>query len=170
MPTSALPPGFNNTQTGDWKNIWPFKYITPSWTAFGPRCTEWWAKWREFPVVLVALKGAGVWRSEPTDGRDNGIGETVSVALHPAQLFRDNSWIVEAPERQRYISVIQYWAKWSIIVQWPFSIAISYYLDPTPAFPILPAAKRVLFFRIGARRNADGFYDFPSAYIGTTFN
>jgi hypothetical protein len=169
MPKDALPPGFNNAQTGDWSKIWPFKYITPSWTAFGPRCKEWWAAWREFPVALVSLKGEGPWRSEPTDGSDNGVGETVQEALAPKVLLRDSAFVPN-PGNQRYLSSIQYWAKWSVMLQWPLFFAVSYYLDPVPLFPILPGTKRVLYFRIGARRNAQGFYDFPSAYVGKSFN
>jgi hypothetical protein len=140
MPLSALPKDFNNTQTGDWANIWPFKYITPSWTAFGPRCTEWWAKWRPVPIMLLE-------RSYP----------------HQPARF-------ETDEFGTYASAIQYWYKWSFQLQWPLFFAAHYYIDPVPAAPMRAGGTRVFFVRIGARRNADGFYDFPSAYVGLQWN
>ena len=157
MPVSALPPGFNNQQTGDWKNIWPFKYITPSWTAFGPRCTEWWAKWRPYPVLLFGLHSSDPWRLEADDKP-----EFATSAFKRCEICE--------PIPNWYISAIQYWTKWSVQVQWPLHVAAHYYLDEVPKYPEHAGERRALFIRIGARRNADGFYDFPSAYVGIHFN
>ena len=157
MPKSALPEGFDNSQKGDW-NFWPFRYLKPSLTAFGPRCTERWAKWREFPIRLF-FRGKGAVRWENTDGSVTGIGTATQYTV-----------VGNFKAGQLYISAIQYWCKWHVQIQWPLFFAAHYYLDELPVFPARAGERRVLSVRIGARRNADGFYDFPSAYIGIHFN
>lgn len=141
MPLSALPPGFDNSQKGDW-NFWPLKYIRPSWTAFGPRAKERWAKWREFPIVLFAWFGPGDSRWEESNG-------LFAVRSTNKPVFFYKPWTL-------YLSVIQYWCDWSIQLQWPLFFAVHWYNKN----------KKVHYFRIGARRNADRFYDFPSAHFG----
>lgn len=141
MPVSALPPGFDNTQKGDW-NFWPFKYIRPSWTAFGYRCTEWWAKWRKYPIVLLAVFGPGDSRWENDMFAIRSTNDTI-VLYNPKY------------STQFYLSAIQYWCDWHIQLQWPLFFAFHW-----------NTKTRTWYFRIGARRNAQGFYDFPSGHWG----
>lgn len=144
MPVSALPPGFNNTQHGDWANIWPFKYIRPSWTAFGPRASQWWAKWREYPIVLFAYFGKGDARWEESNG-----AFAVRAPNHTIWFYNPGNF------GPMYLSAIQYWCDWHVQLQWPLFFAFHW-----------KTKTRVWYFRIGARRNADRFYDFPSAHFG----
>lgn len=162
MPFDALPPGFDNSQKGDW-NFWPFRYIRPSLTAFGPRCTEWWAKWREFPTILFAKRGKGPWRSELTDGYQQYAAETLDQLKPLVYVLRGRQFGAE----HVYLSAIQYFCRWHIQFQWPLFFAIHWYKKSTdvPEYPNKPTVQPI-YFRIGARRNADGFYDFPSAHIG----
>ncbi len=142
MPADALPEGFINKQRGDWSDVWPFKYIKPSWTAFGPRSRTFGCCWREFPIVLVAVFGRGESRWEQSDGLF-----AVRSVNTPVFMF----WPMNM-----YLSTIQYWCDWSVILQWPLYFSFHWYTKN----------KKVRFFRIGARRNADRFYDFPSAHWG----
>lgn len=142
MPLDALPDGFNNKQTGDLKDTFILKWIKPSWTAFGPRCKEWWARWREYPIILFAIFGAGESRWEESHGLF-----AIKALNSPIFCYK--------PKGPVYLSVIQYWCDWHIQLQWPLFFAFHF-----------KTRTRVWYFRIGARRNADWFYDFPSAHIG----
>ena len=144
MPLDALPPNFNNKQTGDWANVWPFKYITPSITAFGPRSNHWWAKWRRNPIVLFSTFGSG-------DSRWENDMMTIRAQNKTIWWYNPGSDIGSA----FYLSAIQYWSSWHFQLQWPLFIAFHW-----------STKTRVLYFRIGARRNADIFYDCPSAHFG----
>lgn len=140
MPLSALPPGFDNKQKGDW-NFWPFYYIKPSLTAFGPLAIEWWAKWRRYPITLFAMFGPGEsrWESNKSEFRLRAVGATI--------WFFKPTFV--------YLSAIQYWCDWHIQIGWPLFFAFHFTYK-----------RKVFYFRIGARRNADEFYDFPSAHCG----
>lgn len=140
-PLDALPDGYDNSQKGDW-NFWPFKYIKPSWTAFGYRSKHWWSCWRKMPVTIFAAFGSGYSRWETSEG------EFAIRSTNKTVWFYTPSMV--------YLSAIQYWCSWSIQIGWPFFFAIHCTLFNN----------RVWYFRIGARRNADGFFDFPSAHIG----
>lgn len=145
MPKDALPPNFLDEQTGDWKDIWPFKYLKPSLTAFGPRSNHWWARWREYPIVLFAVFGEGQSRWEESNG--------LFALQAPNKLLRYYNPGKNGP---LYLSAIQYWCDWHVQLQWPFFFA----------FHVKMFNNKIWYFRIGARRNADRFYDFPSAHIG----
>lgn len=168
MPLSALPPWIKDQAEGtttDWNNSIQKKW-KKSWFAYGPRATESWAKWREWPITLFALFGKGPARFEGEGWeRDSGFQEGARMGhlwrFDPAKmkLFRPV-----------YLSAIQYWAKWHIQIQWPFFIAFHYYIDSVPKYPEPSANKRVFYFRFGCRRDADKVYWFPSIFIGLTFN
>ena len=158
MPKSALPDGFAETAAGtgtDWDNSLQ-RWIKKSWFAYGPRATQWWAKWREIPMPLLAIFGPGFSRWE-TSG-----GELALRAPNDTLLFYTRPALV--------LSVIQYWAKWSFQIQWPFFIAFHCYIDAMPAYPAKAGDRRVLYFRFGARRDADKVYWFPSFFIGLQWN
>ncbi len=140
-----------------------FHKRTKVWTAFGPRATEWWACWREFPITICAFSGNGYLRWETTDGKKVSIGESQNVL-----------WIMSAhnPDGDRvYLSAINYWCRWSIQLQWPLFFAIHLYFKDPPSFPNKPIDDRkMIYFRMGARRDADKVYWFPSLFFGLTFN
>lgn len=158
MPRSAMPPhlqalsGWAGTDWDTWYQRWMirFKYLT----AFGPRATEWWAKWRDYPITLFARSSNESYRLEDdfTDLRWWG----------DEPIWNGTSW---------YLSAIQYWSKWHVQLQWPLFFACHYYIDPVPCYPAKASSKhRVFYFRIGARRDADRVYWMPSLFIGLTFN
>jgi len=158
VPKSALPEGFKDQADGtntDWNN-WFQKYWRRSWFAYGPRATEWWAKWREWPITVFAIRGKGTFRFED-DVRDFSFGYSL----------RTLRWWAHKDE---YLSAIQYWSKWGFQLQWPFFIAFHYYLDDVPQEPEKGGARRVFYFRFGARRDADKVYWSPSFFIGLTWN
>lgn len=171
MPKSALPEHLNDPE--EIENSFPddkrfgdgffgriytwFHKTTKTWTAFGPRATEWWAKWRELPVTVFAAFGPGLSRWEDTDG------ELQKGTPYPKRL-----WMFKP--RVMYLSAIQYWTKWHIQIQWPLFIACHYYIDPVPKWDGVATGRRVFYFRIGARRDADRVYWCPSFFIGLTWN
>lgn len=162
MPQSALPEGFKIYAAGtgtDWDN--PIqRWWNKGWFAYGPRATQWWAKWREFPKVLFARHDKnGLWWYENTDGSRqwNSFGKT---PLPVSGLGRDDG----------YLSAIQYWTKWHIAIMWPFHFQLSYYIDPVPSYPNHAGNARVLYIRFGARRDADKVYWCPDFYVGLQWN
>lgn len=156
MPKSALPPGFKDQAAGtntDWNNSIQ-KYWRKSWFAYGPRATEWWAKWRELPITVLALFGAGENRWESSGG------EFALRAVSRPIFFFKPSFV--------YLSAIQYWCRWSFQIQWPFFVAFHFYFDKYQD-PRTSDGK-MIYIRFGARRDADKVYWFPSFFIGMSWN
>lgn len=127
MPLSALPPHLQDVE-----NNFPddaqfgtetlfgraYKWInkkTKTWFAFSYRCTEWWARWRKFPIVLYQIGGIGPWRYE-TIGGDFVVATGTSLAL----VTEDS-----------YLSRIQYYKRWHFAIQWP--LMISFHIYPNAA-------------------------------------
>lgn len=177
MPKSALPPWYHEKAAGtgtDWDN--PVQgWIKKAWFAYGPRATGW-AKWREFPITLFAVRSEeGTFRIETeTYERDSSWAD-----WHNRKSFvlENNIRLVRWPkEEQReivrgYLSAIQYWSKWHIQIQWPFFVAFHYYIGEVPKYPEKATANnKVFYFRFGARRDADKVYWWPSLFLGLTWN
>lgn len=167
MPKSALPEHINEakewkgTDWDTWYQRWMLRF--KHWFAYGPRATEWWAKWREFPITLFAAAGKGYWRFESEDWtRDSSYSYSISTAG-----MRNLLWEHFEDE---YLSAIQYWTKWHVQIQWPFYIGFHLYFDTVPQPYEHYRGRRVFFFRAGARRDADKVYWFPCIFIGTTWN
>lgn len=162
MPMDALPPGFKDQAEGtntDWNN--PIqKYWHKSWFAYGPRSSHWWAKWREVPITLFAVKGKGPWRWEYSDASQVEIVDWETAVLKDNSLYRTGY----------YLSAIQYWTKWHFAFQWPLHIQAHYYIDEVPRYPEQAGSKQVFFIRIGARRDADRVYWCPSIFVGLQWN
>lgn len=157
MPKSALPEGFIQQADGtgtDWDNGIQ-KYWNKAWFAYGPRATEWWARWRKWPITLFAIRGKGPYRIE-TDLDD-----------HKTDDKRVLFWVKPV---FCYLSAIQYWTKWHVAIQWPLQIQAHYYIDEVPEWPDQAGSKRVFYIRLGARRDADMVYWFPSLFIGLQWN
>ena len=176
MPKSALPEWYHEKAKGtgtDWDN--PIQgWMRKAWFGYGPRASEWWARWREFPITLLAIRSKqGVFRTE-TEGwtRDSSRSDY----HNRVSLFnQDNIRLVFWEEKKReivqgYLSAIQYWTKWHVQIQWPFFVAFHYYIDEVPRYPEKGSNKRVVYFRFGARRDADKTYWFPSLFIGLSWN
>ena len=132
MPWSALPPHIDEPHEWDgkddddhWYTSW--KKQVKGWFAFGPRCTEWWAKTREYPAVLFKLKGKKEWRWET----DPGPGVTLIQCMRRM----GDSW---------YLSRVQKWTPWHIALQWPLFFSSHVTIRGT-----------VWQFYIGMKRDAD---------------
>jgi len=165
MPKSALPEYIDEPKEWigtDWDN-WlqrPLLNIK-HWFAFSSRATEWWAKWREFPITLLAIRGKGLYRVENTDGSQ--------------VLYLDEEILFRRKLYGFYLSAIQYWCRWHFAIQWPLHITFHVYFSQknVPTFPTRPnkdIACKLFYFRCGARRDADKVYWFPSLFIGLTWN
>lgn len=109
MPFSALPEHLqdiennfpDDSQYGDSWFGKVYRWVnkkTKTWFAFSYRCTEWWARWRPTPLVLFARKGKGPWRYE-----------------------------YSSYTKEPYLSRIQYYCRWSLIIQWPLMICFHWY-------------------------------------------
>ena len=127
-----------------------FNKETKAMTAFGPRANEWWARWREWPITLFAAFGEG-----------NSRWENDFIALRSLNkpLFFYNS-----EDNRFYLSRIQFYCKWSIQLQWPLFFACHWYFKDVRYTNETDG--KLIFFYVGAKRDADKVYWFPSAYIG----
>jgi hypothetical protein len=126
MPLSALPPHLrdieNNFEDDDqYKDHWYgpiyrwFNKKTKTWFAFSFRCPEWWAKWRQTPIVLFALRGNGCWRAEhPVSGEDGWRGRKFWYGFKPMA----DDW---------YLSRQQLYCRWHIAIQWPLMVSVHWY-------------------------------------------
>lgn len=128
MPISAMPEHLNTREeidaafpddeqfgTTTWygKLYRWYQKETKTWFAFSYRCTEWWARWRKTPMVLLALRGKGDWRWEKEDGSGDVIGGYWAIA----------AW----QPTGAYLSRIQYYTRWHVAIQWPLMISFHFY-------------------------------------------
>lgn len=154
MPKDALPERLQDPKNwiGTDDDVWYMRWRIPlkGLFAYGPRSNHWWAKWREFPLVLFALFGEGQSRWETSGGE-------LAVRSTNKNVFLYSPTTV-------YLSRVQYWCRWSIQLQWPLFFAFHFYFKDTP-YPANTDGKLV-FFYIGAHRDGDKVYWFPSAYLG----
>lgn len=123
MPKSALPEHLQDVESnfpddkqfGDktwWARFYTrFNKTTKTWFAFSYRCTEWWARWRRFPMVLLAVRGKGEWRWEDTATESCG----------------GRQFIVNYQPYDYYLSRIQYYTRWHFAVQWPLMVSFHFY-------------------------------------------
>lgn len=139
MPWSALPDHINEPHEWDGKDDdklgwWGrFRKAHKGWFAFGPRATEWWARWREVPRILYAIRGNGSFRFENTDGTDTFYDDCCNPYPH-------KGWLTE---HNYYLSRVQLWCDWHIGLQWPL---------------FLHGHFRGWQFYIGFKRDADRVY------------
>lgn len=122
MPKSALPEHLDEAHEWDgkddddhWYTSWR-KHVK-GWFAFGPRAMEWWAKFREYPKLLVVVYGRGRLRWENTDG-------SISDAISQPSFIGNQSflWTGEAV----YLSRVQYHTNWHIQLQWPLFLGFHF--------------------------------------------
>ncbi len=170
MPRSALPAHLQNVEA-NFPDDDQFAHIpiigpvyrwinkkTKTWFAFSYRCTEWWAKWRIVPKTVWSVGGAGPWRYE-----------------HPIwgefpEYFND---LVFSSDGMTYLSRIQYWKRWSIIIQWPFMFSFHWYpkaADVPKYREPRPDLDGKVWFAYWNHFDADLIYwMLTSAYIGRNF-
>lgn len=136
---------------------WLFRWFIPlklKYLCFGPRDTHKWHKWREWPFIVAAFKGKGLFRIE-NDFHDMAIR---------------NDYLLWAKPYGDYLSRIQYWTRWHIQIQWPFFVAGHFYFKakdvPEYGKPRPETDGKLFYFYFGAHRDADKVYWIPSAYIG----
>ena len=91
-----------------------FNKKTKTWFCFSYRCSQSWARWRKTPVVLFAIGGRGPWRWESFHGMD---------AIDYNRKLTD----VSLQKIGYYISRIQYYKRWSFVIQWPLTITFHWY-------------------------------------------
>lgn len=112
-PWSALPPHIDepnewNGKDDDQHWFTKWRKSVKGWFAFGPRATEWWARWREHPITIFALFGEGDSRWENTDG-------SITIRSVASAVF----WYAPSGQLKVYLSRIQYWCDWHTQLQWP---------------------------------------------------
>jgi hypothetical protein len=123
-PWSALPEHLNSPEEWDGKDddktglLGKFRKKYKGWFAFGPRATEKWARFRTFPIVLIALRGTGFWRTED-DRLPAERGEPQRLLI-----WRVMDW--NAYGHQCYVPRVQYWNKWHFALQWPLFLHAHY--------------------------------------------
>lgn len=133
MPKSALPEHLNDPaeidaafpDDGQFGVNWfgrLYRWVnkrTKTWFAFSHRCTEWWARWRQYPMVLFAIGGKGPWRWEPIKRVYPDIydfNSNPNTGGHPAFY---------------YLSRIQCFKRWHFAIQWP--LIVSFHIYPKAA-------------------------------------
>lgn len=125
MPLSALPEHLkdieNNFPDDSQYSGWfgkVYRWVnkkTKTWFAFSYRCTEWWAKWRRFPVVLFAVRGKGRFRMEYPD---------MQIVQNKKSSF--DMWFNYLGVAS-YFSRIQYYCRWHFAIQWPLMVSFHFY-------------------------------------------
>lgn len=88
-------------------------------------------RWREFPITLFAIRGAGYWRFENSSGSfETSLRDTTRRVLfffYPSLPGDDNAPL--------YLSRQQLWTRWSFQLQWPLFIAFHWYKKPLDVIP-----------------------------------
>lgn len=164
MPSSALPPHLQDVEnnfpddeqfgTTTWYGRayrW-WNKTSKTWFAFSYRCTEWWAKWRKYPKVLLMVGGAGGWRYENIFGADYVTNQK------------------QRPGEGCYLSRIQYYKRWHLAIQWPLMVSFHFYPkaeDVPVVFEDRPELDGKLWFAYWNHFDADLVYwMLTSAYLG----
>lgn len=152
------PDAWKGTDNASW--LMRLKKKIQSHLALGPRD----GSAREFPIILFARRGLGVWRRENSKVTvfSPSIGSKSSY-----KFFRDYSDI------NLYLSRIQCWCRWHIALQWPlfFQCHIFWKKQNVVKYPDYKSdfgLKKLFNFHIGYKRDADKVY-WPTMFIGGNF-
>jgi hypothetical protein len=180
MPKSALSErlldanNWKGTDDDVWYMRWRIglKYMY----AYGPRATEWWAKWREWPKTILAVRSKqGVFRMESEtwerDSAIEGAYEERVIENENMYMFKDIPELPGVVDVSRaYLSRIQYYTRWHFQIQWPFMVAFHFYFKaadvPEWGKPRPDTDGKLFYCYFGAHRDADKVYWFPSAFVG----
>lgn len=119
---------------------------TKTWFAFSYRCTEWWARWRKYPKVLLA-----VCSKNHTFRYENEQGDGLDIEWRRILINRDvKIWkTATAPDgapvwdvQPAYLSRIQYYSRWHFSIQWPLMITFHFYFKEKDVPSSKPNAPR----------------------------
>lgn len=155
MPKSALPPNYViGSDNRNW--LMKLKKRCQIWLAAGPRVPRGVFKWRDIPMTLLAYFGKGVSRWENTDGTE--------IKQYRSGLFYRRPymwWGYQEP--YYYISRIQPWAKWGLVLQWPLFLNIWFIyiqkdvVEP-PTYRSAFGISRMFTLGMGFKRDSDKVY------------
>jgi len=115
MPKSALPKGY---EIGSDNQSWLMrqKKKIQIWLAGSPRVPSGFFKFRDLPKTVFLLHGKGWIRYENTDGSRILDGDRYSK-------------IPKEEKGDYYVSRIQPWVRWHIILSWPFFFQLALFLQ-----------------------------------------
>lgn len=146
MPLDALPKELQDvenhfpddstfgTKTLFGKLYYWYQKKSKTWFCFSYRCSEWWARWRKYPVEVFKIGGNGPWRYE-TLGGDFVLSTGASLALVSGD---------------SYLSRIQYYKRWHFAIQWPLLVSFHFYKKaeyvPRYGEPLPELDGKLLFF------------------------
>lgn len=151
---------------GVFGRLWKaWKKLAKPWEAFGPLSRFAWARWREIPITLFAIKGEGRWRFE-RDYNPEQPDAVLEMALN------DRKRIAKFPGW--YLSRIQYWTRWHLAVNWPLQVTFHMYWRDAdvPAFPERNGKmtiKDMVYVYGPTHRDADKIYWILSFVFGGDF-
>lgn len=117
---------------------------TKTWFAFSYRCTEWWARWRKYPKVLFCAWGDGALRLE-------GEGGVITVRS-------DKRFLINTAFSHGYVSRVQYFCRWHVLVQWPLGVSFHWYpraSDVPEEWKVLPELDGKVVFGYWNHYDAD---------------
>lgn len=168
MPKSAIP---KHVLERDWKGTdndsWLMRLKKKIQYVFaaGPNVPSGFWKWREYPITLIVMRGAGELRYENSDGTDFAV--SMEKTNFHYRLFRSLS------EYDLYLSRIQPWCRWHISLQWPlfFNCHFIYRAKDVVKYPEYKSAfgiKKMFTFGIGFKRDGDKVY-WLTANLGGNF-
>lgn len=161
MTLSALPERLRdkshwiNTDQHVWYKWWwitfKLKYLSFSW-----RATEWWARCREYPIVLFAWFGEGTQRWESSDGEEQlSLPNGLSFLPGPGKV---------------YLSRIQPWSRFAIYLSYPlfFHFHIFWKSKDVMVYPHKDSDHLTIkkYFEIAGGFKRDGDCYWLTAYIG----
>ncbi len=171
MPISALPDHLKDIEnnfpddsqySGWFGRIYKwFNKKTKTWFAFSYRCTEPWARWRKYPIILFAIKGKGPWRVEGKRG-----DRPVAIVLFSNPWYRFKL-------KNEYLSRIQLWCRWHLAIQWPLMFSFHFYPNKEDV-PVYGEPKKDLdgkvWFGYWGHFDSDLIHwMFTSMYLGRNF-
>lgn len=162
MPKSAIP---KHVLDRDWKGtdndnwLMRLKKKVQYLVAAGPNVPSGFWKWREMPLTVFAMRSQYGWfRLENTDGSKVGPRSTTIITLNQ-DLFVNG--MIDPDDA--YISRIQPWCRWGIVLQWPlfFNCWFIYRKRDVVSPPRYKSAfgiKKMATFGIGFKRDGDKVY------------
>lgn len=130
---------------------------TKTWFVFSYRMKRW--PWRKVPITLLAIGDGGPWRYENIDGPD---------------CIKDKGTLFFEKSPTQYLSRLQYYKRWSFIIQWPLMFTFHQYVKdefvPKRGDPTGDNLDGKLIFAYYGHYDNDALYWLVvSAYAGDCF-
>lgn len=163
MPRNALP---SHLQDFDWKGtdnaswLMRLKKVVQIWFAGSPRVPHGFFKFRDVPKTIFLLHGEGWIRYENTDGSKILDGDHYNK-------------IPKEEQGDYYVSRIQPWIRWHIVLSWPFFFNWHYFYDQKyvidpPKYESSFGIDKMVTSGIGYKRDGDKVY-WPTMNGGGNF-